>query len=111
MEPFGVPTPAEIEEMLANGEIEVLTEEEAQGIRIMPPSPAERLEYVTSFDSGAGIASGHYQGANGRVSINCREKKTRRRLVVVCFQASRGIQQSQFLRGLAFFMSMEEAVV
>lgn len=35
-----VPTPAEIEEMLANGEIEVLTEEEAQEIRIMPPKPS-----------------------------------------------------------------------
>ena len=34
-----VPTPAEIEEMLVNGEIEVLTEEEAQEIRIMPPKP------------------------------------------------------------------------
>ena len=41
-----VPTPAEIEEMLANGEIEVLTEEEAQEIRLMPPKPSERLEYV-----------------------------------------------------------------
>ncbi len=34
-----VPTPAEIEEMLANGEIEILTEEEAQEIRTMPPKP------------------------------------------------------------------------
>ena len=35
-----VPTPSEIEEMLANGEIEVLTEEEAQEIRTMPPKPS-----------------------------------------------------------------------
>lgn len=41
-----VPTPAEIEEMRANGEIEVLIEEEAQEIRIIPPKPSERLEYV-----------------------------------------------------------------
>lgn len=41
-----VPTPAEIEEMRISGEIEVLTEEEAQEIRIMPPKPSERLEYI-----------------------------------------------------------------
>ena len=35
-----MPTPAEIEEMLANGEIEILTEEEAQEIRTMPPKPS-----------------------------------------------------------------------